>query len=213
MAEALTIPPSHLRDQAPSPFAEILRDLCARTGGDCAVLVDDEGETVDYWGTGDPFQIRIFAAELAIIHASARGRYRLGSVQETFVRARRQSFVIRALPDGYALALRLPRRCASVSERALLSAVRLLSIEAGFEGPLSCRSGHSPASCRPVGVAEQGARPVSVRHGGLSLEVDVIGRVTMPESKRELGFRVRLENGDEGTLVREPLGRWYLDDE
>lgn len=207
----MTIPLSHPRDQAPSPFAEILRDLCARTGSDCAVLVDDEGEAVDYWGSDDPFQIRVFAAELAIIQAGARTRARLGFVQEIFVRARRRSFVIRALPEGYALALRLPRRAASVSERALLSAVRMLSAEAGFEGPLSCRTG--PTSCRPVGVEERGARPHSVLQGDLNMGVDVLGRVRIPESRRERGFRVRLENGEEGTLVREPLGRWYLDDE
>jgi hypothetical protein len=197
------------RDQAPTPFADILRELCRRTGGDCAVLVDDEGETVDYWGRLDPFSTRVFAAELAILHASARSR--LGLVEEIFVRNRYRSFVIRALPEGYAFALRLPRRAASVSERALASAERQLSLEAGF--PWMTRP-QSRVSCRPVGIEERDSRPLSLRQGEAALSIDIIGRVKSPaEKKREQGFRVRLENGEEGTLIREPLGRWYLDDE
>lgn len=197
------------RDQAPSPFADILRDLCLRTGGDCAVLVDDEGETVDYWGRLDPFSTRVLAAELAVFYASARSR--LGHVEEIFVRSRLRSFVIRALPEGYAFALRLPRRAASVSQRALASAERQLALEAGF--PWTTRR-DSRVSCRPVGIEERDARPLCLRQGDAALSVDIIGRVKSPaEKKREQGFRVRLENGEEGTLIREPLGRWYLDDE
>lgn len=197
------------RDQVPSPFADILRELCLRTGGDCAVLVDDEGETVDYFGRLDPFAMRVFAAELAILHASARSR--LGHVEEIFVRNRFRSFVIRALPEGYAVALRLPRRAASVSERALASAERQLSLEAGFPWTTPRQS---RVSCRPVGIEERECRPLSLRQGEAALSVDIIGRVRSPaDKKREQGFRVRLENGEEGTLIREPLGRWYLDDE
>jgi hypothetical protein len=213
----LTTPPSSFpRDQAPSAFATILRTLCERTRAECAALVDDEGETVDYWGLAEPFVIRLFAAEFAIVLRSALHKVALGAIEEVFVRGRQRSVLVRALPDGYALVLHLPRRCASTSRRAVLAAVRALSLEAGFDGPLSCR-GRSPfGAWRSVGVEEappHSRRPNTIRFGDTALGLDVIGRVAVEGADKDRGYRVRLENGQEGTLVREPLGRWYLDED
>ena len=48
-------------------FAEILRALVARSpGARAAVLVDSEGETVDYAGEADAFELRILAAHMTI---------------------------------------------------------------------------------------------------------------------------------------------------
>jgi hypothetical protein len=212
----LTDPPSSFaRDQSPSAFAEILRSLCERTGAECAALVDDLGETVDYWGLGDPFMTRLVAAEFAIVLMSAVRRPALGSVDEVFVRSRDRSFLVRSLPDGYALVLDLPRRPASVSRRAVLSAVRALSLEAGFVGPLSCRGTPQLGAWRAVRVREEppnSRRPAAVDLGDATVGLDIIGRVALSE-EGEQGYRVRLETGQEGTLVREPLGHWYLDEE
>lgn len=210
-----TPPSSFPRDQAPSAFASILRTLCERTSAECAALVDDQGETVDYWGLAEPFQIRLFAAEFAIVIRSALRKPMLGGIEEVFVRGRRRSVLVRALPDGYSLVLELPRRCATISKRAVLAAVRALSQEAGFEGPLSCR--RTPLGAwRSVGVQEEAPhsrRPASIAFGDAQFGLDVIGRVAVAGAEKEHGFRVRLENGQEGTLVREPLGHWYLDED
>lgn len=169
---------------------------------------------MDYWGPGDPFAIRLAAAEFGIVLRSALRRAVLGNVEEIFVRGRERSFLVRALPVGYGLILQLPRRRASASRRAIAAAVRALSIEAGFEGPLSCRGEPGQAAWRSVGVEEESVRsrrPAVVVMGDSKLGLDVIGRVAL-DDPRERGYRIRLESGQEGTLVREPLGRWYLDE-
>lgn len=209
-------PSSFARDQAPSAFAAILKSLCERTRAHSAALVDEEGETVDYWGPGDPFLIRLAAAEFAIVLRSALRRASLESLEEIFIRGKGRSFLVRALPDGYALILHLPRRAATTSRRAVVSAVRALSLEAGFDGPLSCRGSGRQGAWRQVGVSEEpprSKRPGALQLGETSLSLDVLGRVPDEEGRRERSYRVRLENGQEGTLVREALGRWYLDEE
>jgi hypothetical protein len=207
--------PSFARDQAPSAFAEILRSLCERTRAESAALVDDQGETVDYWGQGDPFTTRLAAAEFAIVLRSALRRPVLGMVEEVLIRGGERSFLLRNLPDGYALVLHLAHGSAPVSRRAVLSAVRALSFEAGFDGPLSCRGGAQQGAWRAVRVHEEppnSRRPGAVDMGDSTLDLDIIGRVALAEAG-ERGYRVRLENGQEGTLVRESLGHWYLDED
>lgn len=128
------------RDQEETPFSSILMQLCARTGALCAALVDREGETVDYAGRGDPFDIRILAAEwrLVLQHAGEAGFS--APELEMVVRARKKSFLVQALPEGYALVMQLARRSTGISERALSLAKRRLCEEAGFRGSVcSCR--------------------------------------------------------------------------
>jgi len=57
------------RDQAPSSFAPTLGRLCTSAGVVGAVLVDSDGEAVDYAGRVDSFEIRVAAAEWRIILA------------------------------------------------------------------------------------------------------------------------------------------------
>ncbi len=58
------------RDQETTSFTDILRRLLrATSGARAAALVDFEGETVDYAGVLDPFELRIAAAHWQIVLA------------------------------------------------------------------------------------------------------------------------------------------------
>jgi len=198
-----------------------LADLCKSTGSICAALVDQEGETVDYTGFGDPFEIRILAAELRLLLTHLSHAPRLASTIELTIVAKRKSYFVRALPDGYALIVQLARRASGISPRPLALAVVQLCKEAGFAVP-SLRQGRaspeSEAPWRRVEVEEDAPwsrRPRALRTSDGQADVEVIGRLAVdPAARRgERGYRVRLSNGEEGTLVREPLGFWYLEED
>jgi hypothetical protein len=196
------------RDQHITPFAEILWELCDATGARCCALVDCEGETVDYGGDGDPFDIRILAAEWRLILQRLSEAPILGGTTEMTVRARFRSYAVSTLPEGYALVIELGRRATTVSERALGYAKRRLCLEAGFPPTISI-----VGDWTSIVVQEEPGhtrRPANVLLGDEKQEVTVIGRVQGPS---ERGFRVRLSSGDERTLVREPFGHWYIEED
>lgn len=180
-------------------------------GAKCAALVDAEGETVDYGGQGDPFEIRILAAEWRLVLQYLKELKILGPSYEFVVRARHKSFLVEALPQGYAIVLELARRSTGVSDRALAQARKSLIAEAGFpeeEDPRGIWS-HVEVEEEP-GLSR---RPKRLSARNEIQEVMVLGRIPAAELSREQSFRVRLSNGQECTLVREPLGRWYLEEE
>jgi len=200
-----------------SPFAIILSDLIARVPGAFAcALVDLEGETVDYAGLGDPFEVKIAAAHLRILLRQIEEYEKLGDPRWIIVRGERRSVVARRLPDGYALVLLLRRRAGFMpTQRAYEVCERELAKEAAW--PHRERR----PQWQPVDVeTDRRGRPrrVSARvrsdaEGGtkVSATVEVLGSV-MGLPARERGFRVRLAHGTEVTLVREPGGAWYADD-
>src|SRR5690606_17171221 len=55
-------------------------------------------------------------------------------------------------------------------------------------------------------------RPLALSVEAESHYVTVLG-LLKSSIKRERGFRIRLGSGEERTLVREPLGQWYLEQE
>jgi hypothetical protein len=62
-----------------TPFRQLLEDYLQRLpGSDAVALVDGEGEAVDQAGNADDFDVRIFAATLAIVAESARGQWSAG---------------------------------------------------------------------------------------------------------------------------------------
>jgi hypothetical protein len=209
MARVNSIKRATVRDQDASPFSAILVDLCAATGARCAALVDQEGETVDYGGSGDPFDIRILAAEWRLVLAQFQTASTLGSVFQLFVRARDKSFWIEAFPYGYALVVQMGHRCTHISSRALSQARRDLCREAGFT-----LVDQREAWTRVVVKEEAGVsrRPLMLGLEDQAHYLTVLGRVSSVAS-RERGFRVRLATGEERTLVREPLGQWYIEEE
>lgn len=206
------------RDQSDSPFSAILSRLCDDSGALAAALVDAEGETVDYAGLLSPYEIKVAAAEWRIVLEVVRdsrlpGFQHVGSL---IVRAARRSFLMEALPDGYAIALCLPQHQFVVSRRALAQAIRELGHEAGLVLPVR-RGEPTWARVRvripPRPSSSWRTRPDAIWLNGDWSPLTILGRTQARDlSHSELGFLARLASGAEVFLVREPLGVWFIDD-
>jgi hypothetical protein len=203
-----------VRDQHASAFGAALLRLCDSTGAVGAALVDAEGETVDYAGSLSPFDIKVAAAECVILLALLR-EAKTAPMRETqglLVRAANKSFFVQSLADGYAIVLELLRHAFGVSPRAVQEAVRELCGEAGLAVPAALES-QKERWCRVDVRCDDVSpkRPRAIWLAGGWTPLEVLGRWTAGLGSREIGFRARLANGAELTLVREPLGRWYSD--
>jgi hypothetical protein len=204
----LAAPP---RDQATSTFTRVLEQLVAVTAGaQAAALVDFEGETVDYAGRLDPFELKITAAHwLIVLSETAEGTH-IGPIDRLTVRARARAYYVRRLAENYAVVLVLhPRAAFAVSERAMQEAIAGLSAEAGWPLPRDAARWfwvevEAERSGRVV-------RPKRLKVAGRFQPVEVMGALVGLTS-REKGFRVRLPSGAEMMLVRERLGCWFADE-
>jgi hypothetical protein len=199
------------RDNEASSFAPILRDFISRVpGGVGAVLVDVDGEAVDYAGRVDTYDLKLAGAHWQIVLrelVDISGRFSLGMSRALAVRAERRSFLVHALPDGYALVLLLGRRAGfTAAARAFAVCERALATEAGW--PIA---GHSGRWFALHVIATRAGRPSRIREGTAEQRVEALGRLA-GLAPREAGWRVRLEQGAELTLVREPGGHWYADE-
>jgi len=199
------------RDADATAFTAILDALLERIpGAYAAALVDSQGETVDYSGRGDPFDLKVAAAHLQLVLQSIDrmgGPY--AEPRWVVVRGAKKSLAVSALPDGYALCLLLrPRAAFTISTRALKACFRSLAVEAGWSELETKKDGLKPRSWFPVTVeTDRRGRPIRIGN----VMVEVIGMV-MGLSVRERGFRVRTLEGSELTLVREARQRWYADE-
>jgi hypothetical protein len=204
-----------VRDQSDSPFSAILTQLCDDCGALGAALVDGEGEAVDYAGLLSPYEIKVAAAEwrivLGVVKASRLPGFR--DVAGITVRAKGRTFVMEALPDGYAIALCLPRHSFNVSRRALGQATRELGREAGLALP-EARAQVNWARVRvrtPAG-SRLHRRPDAIWLQNAWSPITILGRYQARDlSHSELGYLARLASGAEVFLVREPLGVWFID--
>lgn len=199
------------RDQVASGFHPLLERL--RHGADAvaAALVDGEGETVDYAGRLPPYDIRVAAAECRLILAllkSSRGPL-WRTTEQLVIRARKATFVVVDLAEGYALVLQLPRGAFMPSSRAISEASRCVCAEAGLE---PARVPGQDAWVR-VQVQEEpngSRRPRALWYLERWCLLLIIGRYAGSDlGRREHGYRVRIDSGLETTLVRERWGRWY----
>jgi hypothetical protein len=205
-------PSPYARDQARTSFTTILDHFIRRIPGAHGVaLVDLEGETVDYAGHADPFDIKLSAAHWRLVLGVIADHDALGEPRSLVVRGTRRSFVAYALPEGYALVLLLGRRAGfAASSRAFYDCERALAREAGWSVATGGRQWHAVrVDC------DRRKRPIRVRTGRMARSLEVLG-VVVPASPgrrvREQGFRVRLDSGAELTLVREAGGHWYSDE-
>ncbi len=203
------------RDQAASAFGGILLKLCDSVGAPMAALVDALGETVDYAGTHDPFDIRVAAAEwqLALRELQACSIPGWHDAHQVFIRGAKRSFALIALEEGYAIVIELVTHSFSVSHRALGEAIRELCIEAGLKVPQSYAAddGWTRVEVKPSRFDER--KPEALWFSGGWCPLELLGRYTNDDlSTGEVGFRVRLITGAEVNLVREKLGRWYAED-
>jgi hypothetical protein len=202
------VPP---RDQARSTFTRVLEHLLSVTpGGQGAALVDFEGETVDYAGSIDPFDLKITAAHWLIVLSETAEARALGPIQRITLRAERRAYYVRRLEENYAVVLILhPRAVFAVSERAMAQAIAGLSAEAGWALPRdTARWFWVEVESERHGRA---VRPRCLKVAGRFLPVEVMGAV-VGLAAHEKGFRVRLPSGAEMMLVREQLGRWFADE-
>jgi hypothetical protein len=202
------------RDQRASAFSASLLRLCDGTGALGAALVDAEGETVDYAGLMDPFDIKVAAAECMVVLWQLRASPvdALQCTDELLIRGVKKSYFVQAMSDGYGIVVELGPYCFSLSRRALHESMRELCAEAGLSLPEVIE--HDPEPWWRVEVrcaARDRRRPTALWISGTWSPLEILGRWTSPTIPREIGYRVRLQNGAEVTLVRERLGRWYAD--
>lgn len=203
------------RDQSLSEFSGALQKLCESVAALSVAFVDPEGETVDYAGVVGPFETRVAAAEWGLILRTLKTTPSLtwADTAELYFRGRNRSFVIITLTQGYALVLELPVRSLCVSQRALLEAVRAISAEAGLILPGIWAAVREHWARVDVETDRRLRRPRAIWREGRWYAIEIMGRVARDQLRRgESGYRVRLEDGAELTLVREPLNRWYADD-
>lgn len=202
------------RDQGLSVFSPILLRLCRASDALGAALVDGEGETVDYAGRIDPYDLRVAAAEfrlvLSVLQAASTNRSgSRPSVRELMVRARGRSFALWALSEGYALVVVLPRHAFRFSQRALAQAAEELRGEAGLcpaEKPERPRWSSVEVRTEPGDTK----RPQALQDQGAWQPVVIMGRLEAdPHAAQETGYLARTASGRELLLVREPLGKWF----
>lgn len=198
------------RDQEASNFTVILERLIAAIpSAQGAALVDQEGETVDYAGHLDPFDLKVAAAHWQIVLGDLRETQHLAEARQITVRAKGRGYVVRQMPDGYALVLVLhPHAAFSASERTLDEIGALLHSEVGWPQPTG---GTKWFRVEVETLPHDHTRPKRLRAGGRWHSVEVMGAM-VGLRPREKGFRVRLPNGAEMLLVRECRNRWFADE-
>lgn len=200
------------REENGTGFTAILARLLAATPGALgAALVDASGEAVDYTGTGiDPYELKVAAAYWRIVLQDIdRGPLaaRCGTTRCLMIQTGHLTFVLDALPEGYALLSILKRNAAYRHVDCVLDvALRELYQEGRWPMPPGRFRWH------PVEVeVENFGRPIRVR-GREWRPVHIIGTVAAGLVSGELGFRVGVHGSLlEMTLV---LGRdrhWYAD--
>lgn len=202
------------RDQAVSSFSGTLMQLCDATAAFGAALVDAEGETVDYAGYLDPFEIRVAAAEWRLVlQCASEAKAVLGVVTQLYFRGLNKSYAVYAISDGYALVIQTAHQSLLPSSRAVAEAVRALASEAGLSLDDGSASPHERWHRVEVRFNELGRRPTDLWHGGVWVPLEVLGRYAEAfQSRRQTAYRALLPDGSELALVREPMGVWYADD-
>ena len=199
------------RTEHETQFTYILRRVVEATDGALgAILVDAEGESVDYASAIlDPFEFKVTAAhfQLLLQHLAAGGLTGCaGEPYRLVVQTDQRGFVVDALPDGYALCMVLdPEAGFGHANRALDEALPELYREAGWVAP--------PRHWHAVDVrVGEGGYPAAVQTTVGWLSLDIVGRVAVGLRAGEVGFRVGLVQVDcEFTLTLGHDGRWYAD--
>lgn len=220
--------------QEEGPLTQILHALLDATPLSLgAALVDSLGETVDYSGAIDPFDVKVAAAHLQIILTELRAIEPLSGMVEFRIHARRRAYLLRALDPEYSLLLVLHRHAAfAVSPRALDEAAAHLAAEAGLDHKPDKRlwyrvavettGARRPVRLRPFGTHVPERRVVAKKTDDFFKapppvdpaswrDVEVIGAIA-GLATRERGYRVRLSTGAEMNLVRERHGIWFVDE-
>jgi hypothetical protein len=195
---------------APSAFEPLLRELCFRLPGSVgAVLIDDEGEAVDYTGSMAAYDIRVVGAHMRVLFDETRMVRTVDALRTLQIVGSRRVVVARAIHEDFAAVVVMRRRgCAHrniATSRAFARFEWQVAREAGWSGT-AYESWHDVRVVTGID-----GRPLRVRDSATQWKpVDVLGRLARTDTG-ERGYRVRLRTGEELTLVREPGGFWYAD--
>jgi hypothetical protein len=195
-----------MHDSAPSPatpFRQLLEDYLQRLpGSDAVALVDGEGEAVDQAGNADDFDVRIFAATLAIVAESARGQWSAGWTHLAIGFAR-ESYHLVKLAHAYCIVSRCVRASFGIATPCADSVVSAaICREAGWPVPRD--------EWHPVAVRDDGAGAPHHLAGDANGRTMILGRMP-PQSAASAKFLVRLPSGQEVVLAREGFRHWYAD--
>lgn len=191
------------RDMEASPFAAILGEFLARVpGGIAAALVDAEGETVDYAGKYDLFELKVMAAHFRILLGTAGTLVDTATTPQTLlVRGEKRSVLTLLAPEGYAVVVILRRR-AGFSRREIATSLLMQSLAREATWTMGPAAPWAPVDVR----TDRRGRPVELLFADEKrTEVEVLGTFGSH------GYRVRSGAGHEFSLVREPKNWWYAD--
>ena len=91
------------------PFKTLLTKLVeAVPGASGAILADWEGESVEQFSLGDPFEMKVTAAHWGIVLTLLKGlhaKYSTGPVREAVISTDQQHVIVGTLGDDYALVM------------------------------------------------------------------------------------------------------------
>lgn len=95
------------------PFKSILTTLVeAVPGATGAILADWEGEAVEQYSQGDPFEMKVTAAHWGIVLTRFKGvhqKFSTGTVRQGLITTDEQHVIVGALGDDYALVMTMAR--------------------------------------------------------------------------------------------------------
>jgi len=197
---SFSVPP---RDMEASPFSAILGEFLARLpGAMAAALVDAGGETVDYAGKYDLFELKVMAAHFRILLGEAGVLAGIATAPETLlVRGENRSVLALLAPEGYAVVVILRKR-AGFPRREIATSLLMKALAREALWTLAPSTDWAAVEVR----WDRRRRPVELVFGaGKRTSVEVLGTFG------EHGYRVRSREGHEFSLVREPKNCWYAD--
>jgi hypothetical protein len=172
-----------------------------------AAVFDFEGETVDYAGIVDPYELKVAAATFQIMLNEARSLSLGIGLRSVNANLRKSSYLVHVLDDGYSLLVilrTLGTHC--VSDRLLREVRARLLVEAGLDDATPVAWHRVDARTSPRG------KPTAIRDPSASewVPVDVLGSFTAGPEER--GFRIHTATGSEINLVGERVGLWFIDE-
>lgn len=95
------------------PFKTLLTTLVeAVPGANGAILADWEGEAVEQFSHGDPFEMKVTAAHWGIMLTRLKGlheKFSTGAVRESVISTDEQYVIVGAIGEDYALVMTLAR--------------------------------------------------------------------------------------------------------
>lgn len=209
----------HDRDQAESEFTPLLRRAWARAPEVLAVaFVDQEGECIDYCSALEPFDAKVAAAHMTVVMAEVeRGIGALGGgrTRQLVVQASERDLLVRRVSDEHAVVAVTVSGGAGV--RAVLDGLEELVSALRHEGRIE--RPHWDRLRRALHVQLRAAvgwpyAPLAIVERGRRVPVtEVLGRWTegSPGAADAVEcFRVRTGDGEELTLVHDPIEDAWL---